>query len=104
MIIQSVRFIVKKEGKEAFEHKTRKDVTSMLAFDGCLASECWFTEDKNTCEFQLVSRWETKKDFQNWLKRPEHLQKHREAHKADQENAKPSIVMEKVAKTYTVLS
>lgn len=100
MIIQTVAFIIKKEGKERFEAKTSKDVASMVGFPGCLSSECWFSEDKNTCEFMLVSKWENKKEFQNWLKRPEHLQEHREAHK--NKEAEPSVVIEKIRKSYVV--
>lgn len=100
MIVQTVTFIIKKEGKEIFETKTNKDVTSMLEFTGCISSECWFLEEKNTCEFMLVSKWKSKKDFQNWLKRPEHLQEHREAHK--NKETKPSFVIEKIRKSYEV--
>ncbi|ALS03218.1 antibiotic biosynthesis monooxygenase [Enterococcus silesiacus] len=100
MIVQTVTFSIKKEGKEMFEAKTTKDVASMLEFSGCISSECWYTEDKDTCEFMLVSKWESKKDFQNWLKRPEHLQEHREAHK--NKEAKPSFVLEKSRKSYEV--
>ena len=99
MIVQTVTFIIKKEGKEMFEAKTSKDVVSMLGFSGCLLSECWFTEN-NTCEFMLVSKWQSKKDFQNWLKRPEHLQEHRDAHRS--KDSKPSIVIEKIRKSYEV--
>lgn len=100
MIVQTVTFIIKKEGKAIFETKTSKDVTSMLEFSGCISSECWFLEEKNTCEFMLVSKWESKKDFQNWLKRPEHLQEHREAHK--KKETKPSFVIEKIRKSHEV--
>jgi len=100
MIVQTVAFVIKKEGRERFEGKTSKDVASMLEFPGCLSSECWFSEDKDTCEFMLVSKWESKKDFQNWLKRPEHLQEHRDAHK--NKETKPSIVLEKTRKSYEV--
>lgn len=100
MFIQTVTFVVKKEGKEIFEAKTRKDVASMLSFENCISSECWFSEDKNVCEFMLVSKWHSKKDFQHWLKRPEHLQKHREAHKNKEE--KPSIVVDKIRKSYVI--
>ncbi|MBO0440030.1 hypothetical protein DOK67_0000185 [Enterococcus sp. DIV0212c] len=100
MIVQTVAFIIKKEGREIFEAKTSKDVASMVGFSGCLSSECWFSEDKDTCEFMLVSKWQSKKDFQNWLKRPEHLQEHREAHK--NKEAKPSVVLEKIRKSYEV--
>lgn len=102
MIVQTVTFIIKKEGKEIFEAKTSKDVVSMLGFSGCISSECWFTEDKDTCEFMLVSKWESKKDFQSWLKRPEHLQEHRDAHK--NKDTKPSIVIEKIRKSYEVFA
>ncbi|MEI5994952.1 antibiotic biosynthesis monooxygenase family protein [Candidatus Enterococcus mansonii] len=102
MIVQTVTFIVKKEGKELFEAKTSKDVASMQSFKNCLSSECWFSERKDVCEFMLVSKWESKKDFQNWLKRPEHLQKHREAHK--NKESKPSIVLEKIRNSYEICS
>lgn len=100
MIVQTVAFIIKKEGREIFETKTTKDVTSMLEFSGCLSSECWFSEEKDTCEFMLVSRWQSKKDFQNWLKRPEHLQEHRDTHKNKDANA--SIVIGKTRKSYEI--
>ncbi|MBO0422084.1 antibiotic biosynthesis monooxygenase [Enterococcus plantarum] len=100
MIVQTVTFIIKKEGKERFDAKTGKDVASMLEFPGCISSECWYTENKDTCEFMLVSKWQSKKDFQNWLKRPEHLQEHREAHQ--NKEATPSIVIEKIRKSYEV--
>ncbi|MFK4567398.1 antibiotic biosynthesis monooxygenase family protein [Enterococcus sp. UD-01] len=102
MYVQSVTFVVKKEGKERFEEKTKKDVASMLEREDCLSSECWFAETKDSCEFVLVSKWQDKKAFQAWLKRPEHLQQHREAHK--NKEAKPSIVLEKIGKGYTILS
>ena len=38
---------------------------------------------KASVDFQLVSKWQEKKHFQAWLKRPEHLQKHREAYRAE---------------------
>ncbi|MBP1048105.1 antibiotic biosynthesis monooxygenase [Enterococcus sp. BWM-S5] len=102
MIVQSVTFIVRKEGKEHFENKTKKDVASMLEREACLSSECWYAEAKDSCEFTLVSKWQTKKDFQEWLKRPEHLQQHREAHK-NKDASKPSLVLEKSQKSYIVL-
>lgn len=102
MIVQTVAFIIKKEGKEMFEAKTSKDVESMLSFEGCLSSECWFLENKESYEFTLVSKWETKRDFQNWLKRPEHLQEHRDAHK--NKEMKPTVVIEKIRKSYDVCS
>lgn len=98
MVIQTVTFIIKKEGKAHFEEKTRRDVTSMRAFEGCLASECWMSETKDTYEIMLVSKWASKKEFQQWLKRPEHLQEHREAHKTKEE--RPSYVIEKIRKSY----
>ncbi|MBL1229011.1 antibiotic biosynthesis monooxygenase [Enterococcus sp. BWB1-3] len=101
MFVQSVTFVVKKEGKEHFENKTKKDVVSMLGRDTCLSSECWFAETKDTCEFVLVSKWKDKKAFQAWLKRPEHLQQHREAHK--NKDSRPNIVVEKIKKGYTIL-
>lgn len=102
MFVQTVTFIVKKEGKEVFEAKTSKDVASMIGFEGCVSSECWFSEEKEICEFMLVSKWQSKKDFQGWLKRPEHLQEHREAHK--NKETKPSIVLEKIRKSYEVFA
>ena len=49
---------------------------------------------KASVDFQLVSKWQEKKHFQAWLKRPEHLQKHREAYRAEKEgNGKPSVVI-----------
>jgi heme-degrading monooxygenase HmoA len=101
MYVQSVTFVVKKEGKEHFENKIKKDVASMLEREACVSSECWFAETKDTCEFVMVSKWKDKKDFQAWLKRPEHLQQHREAHK--NKEAQPSIVVEKTGKSYIIL-
>ena len=101
MFVQSVTFVVKKEGKERFEKKTKEDVASMKEWEGCVSSECWYAETKDTCEFVLVSKWHEKKDFQAWLKRPEHLQHHREAHKNKQ--SEPSVVVEKIKKSYTIL-
>lgn len=100
MIIQTVTFIVKKEEKEHFEEKTKRDVASMRSFDECISSECWVNKTKDTYEFMLVSKWENKKAFQQWLKRPEHLQEHREAHQNKQE--RPSYVIDKIRKSYTL--
>ncbi|MGC6769157.1 antibiotic biosynthesis monooxygenase family protein [Enterococcus sp. LJL51] len=102
MFVQTVAFIIKKEGKETFENKTKKDVASMQAWENCLSSECWYAETKDTCEFTLVSKWQDKKDFQAWLKRPEHLEKHRAAHK--NKESRPEIVLDKIRKSYTVFA
>ncbi|MDH6364585.1 heme-degrading monooxygenase HmoA [Enterococcus sp. PF1-24] len=101
MIVQTVTFIVKKEGKELFENKIKQDTTSMLEREACLSSECWYAETKEHCEFTLVSKWQSKQDFQGWLKRPEHLQHHREAHK--NKESRPQLVLEKKQKTYFIL-
>jgi heme-degrading monooxygenase HmoA len=101
MYIKTVTFEVIAEAKENFSEKIRKDIASMKTFEGCLQSECWVNEKKETINFQLVSKWQDKKAFQAWLKRPEHLQKHREAYRAEKEGkAKPSIVVSKVAQEY----
>ena len=73
MYIKTVTFEVLAEAKETFSEKIRKDIASMKTFEGCLQSECWINE-KASVDFQLVSKWQEKKHFQAWLKRPEHLQ------------------------------
>ena len=83
--------------------KIRKDIASMKTFEGCLQSECWINEKKTSVDFQLVSKWQEKKHFQAWLKRPEHLQKHREAYRAEKEgNGKPSVVINKSGQDYSL--
>jgi heme-degrading monooxygenase HmoA len=101
MYIKTVTFEVLAEAKETFAEKIRQDIASMKTFAGCLQSECWVNEKKATIDFQLVSKWQEKKDFQAWLKRPEHLQKHREAYQAEKEGRKkPSIVVNKTGQEY----
>lgn len=102
MLIKSVTFEIVPEGKERFSEKIRKDLASLSQAEGCLLSECWVSENKTSIEFHMISKWEDKKYFQAWMKRPEHLQKHREAHQQKKEGtAKPSIVLNKSMAEYT---
>ncbi|WP_430609763.1 antibiotic biosynthesis monooxygenase family protein [Enterococcus sp. DIV0876] len=104
MYIRTVAFEVVPEGKDVFLEKIMKDVTSMKGYSGCLSTEAWLSETKKSVTFQLVSKWQEKKDFQAWLKRPEHLQKHREAHRAEKEgHAKPSIVLSKTSHEFSLI-
>ena len=105
MYIRTVTFEVCPEGKDIFYKKIAKDVASMKEFEGCLATEAWLSETKKSVTFQLVSKWQEKKHFQAWLKRPEHLQKHRDAHRAEKEGQeKPSIVLSKTSQEFSLIT
>ncbi|WP_265457454.1 antibiotic biosynthesis monooxygenase family protein [Enterococcus sp. HY326] len=101
MIIKTVTFEVVPEGKGHFQEKIKKDLASLKTAAGCLSSEAWLQENKRSIVFQLVSKWQDKKDFQNWLKRPEHLAEHWEAHLA-KEHA-PKLVIQKTMAEFVPL-
>ena len=104
MYIRTVAFEVIPEGKEIFLAKMKKDSASMKTFAGCHSAEAWFSESKDSLVFQLVSKWTEKKAFQAWLKRPEHLQKHREAYRAEKEGtAKPKLVLSKTGQEFVLI-
>lgn len=102
MYIKTVTFEVLAEAKETFSEKIRKDIASMKTFEGCLQSECWINE-KSISRFSTRLKMARKETFQAWLKRPEHLQKHREAYRAEKEgNGKPSVVINKSGQDYSL--
>lgn len=100
MLINMVTFEVLPEGKETFFQKTQHNIASLKKTDSCLGAEFWYNETAKSIEFTIISRWNDKKDFQNWLKRPSHLQEHREAHKNKQS---PSLVIKKTTKSFTTI-
>ncbi len=90
MIIKSVTFEVEIENEELLKKKITKDLTSLKKTETCLSVEAWRQKNKQIVAYTLVSKWATKKEFQEWLKRPDHLQQHRQAH-SDKEKAPSKI-------------
>lgn len=80
MIIKSVTFETELAGEGRLEQKITNDLSSLKEFETCLSAEAWRHSTKNEVSYTLVTKWQDKKDFQAWLKRPEHLQEHRKAH------------------------
>lgn len=100
MIIEVVTFTVPIENKGEFQKKIEKDAATELA-PGCISQEIWVHETKDEIEYVIVSKWNDKKDFQNWFGRKEHAEGHRKMiqyYKDHPEIQPPKIV--KKAKSY----
>ncbi len=100
MIIEVVTFIVPADSKEQFQEKFDRDAAAGLP-PGCISQEIWVDEKAEEIEYVYVSKWNDKKDFQNWLSRPEHAQGHQEKnqyYKDHPEIERPKIV--KKSKSY----
>ena len=81
MIIRSVTFETELADIELLKEKINADLISLNGWETCLSAEAWMRQDRKTIYITLISKWDNKKDFQAWLKRPEHLQAHRDAEK-----------------------
>lgn len=46
--------------------KNKKDGT--VNVDGLISAECWWKETADTVGFALVTKWNSKEQFQNWLR------------------------------------
>lgn len=76
-IVQTAVFTVEKDYQEEFIEKIKRDVASLKAWEGNLAAEGWQGEVKDgTADFVLLSKWNKEEDFEAWLNRPEHAQRH----------------------------
>lgn len=54
-------------------NKKRSDLKSA---PGLISSECWWKESSNTAGFSLVSKWDDRDSFKNWMK-----ESHKDGHK-----------------------
>lgn len=82
MIIKTVTFEVKAAAKDKFEQKFPNDAISLKNWETCLGNEVCIQDnsDTNSVSFTAISRWDNQDDFKAWLKRPEHIQHHKEQH------------------------
>jgi heme-degrading monooxygenase HmoA len=101
MIIEAVTFTVPIGNKEEFQKKIEKDAATELA-PGCIDQEIWVNETKEEIEYVIVSKWNDKKDFRNWMSaNKEHAEEHRKMiqyYKDHPEIQRPKI--EKKVKSY----
>ncbi|OTN91582.1 antibiotic biosynthesis monooxygenase family protein [Enterococcus faecium] len=80
IIVQTAVFTVDKDYREAFLEKIKRDVASLKDWPGNLAAEGWQGKEKDdSVEFILLSKWNYKTDFEAWLNRPEHKERHAES-------------------------
>ena len=89
MNIRMVTFETTEPGRERLENKITKNLDELKEAPNCLFAEAWYQERKGIIAYTLVSKWASKKDFQNWMKRPEHVERHRQAH-LKKKNQEPS--------------
>ncbi|KXT64425.1 antibiotic biosynthesis monooxygenase family protein [Streptococcus gallolyticus] len=106
MLIKTITFEVKASEKNRFEEKFHNDHISLQNWETCLGSEIWIQNKvgADTVAFTAVSRWNNHEDFNAWLKRPEHEQRHqklRKEHRFDKNEKSP--IVSKTAHEYTVL-
>lgn len=101
MIIKTVTFEVKAAAKDKFEQKFRNDAISLKNWETCLGNKVWIQDnsDTNSVSFTAVSRWDNQDDFKAWLKRPEHIQHHKEQHFRKED----SPILKKSVQEYIVL-
>ena len=101
MIIKTVTFEVKAAANDKFEQKFRNDAISLKNWETCLGNEVWIQDnsDTNSVSFTAVSRWDNQDDFKAWLKRPEHIQHHKEQHFRKED----SPILKKSVQEYIVL-
>ncbi|MDR1159332.1 MAG: antibiotic biosynthesis monooxygenase [Syntrophomonadaceae bacterium] len=101
MIIEVVTFTVPIENKEHFQKKIEKKAAVGLA-PGCIDEEIWINEAKEAIEYVIVSKWNDKKDYRNWMMaNKEHAEEHRKMnqyYKDHPEIQRPKIV--KKVKSY----
>lgn len=102
MHIQMVTFTMPIENKENFQKKLNTDKEEAKK-SGSLSREIWMNETKKEIEYTIVTKWNTKKDFQNWIGREEHLEHHRKMaqyYKDHPEAVRPKI--DKKMKSFTL--
>lgn len=75
--VQTAVFTVEADYQEQFAQKIKNDVTSLKAWDGNISAEGWQGDEQDgKVDFILMSKWANKDDFEAWLNRPEHAERH----------------------------
>ncbi|MFV0393778.1 MAG: hypothetical protein ACK5LC_05215 [Coprobacillaceae bacterium] len=80
MFISQVIFESEKENMEIMKQIMLKKETSTENVAGLLSCECWWKEG-NTVGFAFVTKWNSKEDFQKWLK-----DSHKDGHQKGKQN------------------
>lgn len=97
MFISQATFSTDEEaGKEILKNKADNAKTDFEGYEGLISVEVWKSESKSKVEYSIVSKWEDKKHFQNWVSRPSNV----EGHKKMRQDNKPRPNIEKKLKKY----
>ncbi|NWK83369.1 antibiotic biosynthesis monooxygenase [Staphylococcus sp. GSSP0090] len=105
MFIAEVAFSTNKAHEQQLYDKVKK-TQSELHDDvaGLIASEVWTKSKADDVEYVVVSKWEEKKDFQNWVARPSHVEEHKAMHKKSKNGEAEKPPFQKTLRQYTVVT
>ena len=104
MIIKMITFETTEPGRAHLEKKIQTNLKELAEAPNCSFAEAWYQERKEKISFTLVSKWASKKDFQNWMKRPEHIERHRQAHLNKEQQAPKDYEIRRVGMEEYTLS
>lgn len=86
MFIAQVIFSTSDESaKEILLNKAKNAKSDFEGFEGLIDAEVWKNETKSKVEYSIVSKWDEKKSFQNWVSRPSHVEEHKKMRKEEKE-------------------
>lgn len=89
MFVAQVTFSTKDfEVRSILDEKASHAKEDFEGFQGFKGADVWKNETKTKLEYVIVSKWDDKKDFQDWVSRPDHVEEHKNMNKAAEEQEK----------------
>ena len=103
MFVAEVAFSTNKEHEQQLYNKVKKTQSELHNVAGLKSSEVWTKSKSDDVEYVVVSKWDEKKDFQNWVARPSHVEEHKAMHKKSKNCEADKPPFQKTLRQYTVV-
>lgn len=102
MFVSQVTFAAEIAHEEFVKNIIEKKEAKGIQWEGFIASEAWRSETSGEVAYTWVLKWESKAHFMDWMKRPEHIEGHKQMRKLAPDPNRPRIT--KTTKQYEVVS